>query len=114
MASSRFCLVVLLLAQLPFLSAHAVSLGTASGLFEVNASGVATYTVPIQVLPGVNGVEPKLALVYSSQQGNGLTGVSWLYDPRLGRFVSADSIIPDLEDPQSLRCRAWMLESGCA
>lgn len=51
--------------------------GTTSGSFDVNANGAATYTVPLQTPPGINGLELKLALVYNSQQGNGLLGVGW-------------------------------------
>ncbi|QJQ01774.1 hypothetical protein C798_16490 [Herbaspirillum rubrisubalbicans Os34] len=47
------------------------------GQFQVGESGAATYTIPIQLPPGVGGMEPKLSLNYSSQAGNGLLGVGW-------------------------------------
>ncbi|WP_051517009.1 FG-GAP-like repeat-containing protein [Herbaspirillum sp. RV1423] len=47
------------------------------GQFQVSESGAATYTIPIQVSPGVGGMEPKLSLNYSSQSGNGLLGMGW-------------------------------------
>lgn len=47
------------------------------GQFSVNESGAATYTVPIRIPPGTAGIEPKLALSYHSQGGNGLLGVGW-------------------------------------
>jgi hypothetical protein len=47
------------------------------GQFAVNQSGAATYTIPIQVPPGIAGIEPKLSLNYNSQSGNGLLGVGW-------------------------------------
>ena len=47
------------------------------GQFQVSESGAATYVIPIQVSPGVAGMEPKLSLNYSSQSGNGLLGMGW-------------------------------------
>jgi RHS repeat-associated protein len=35
------------------------------------------------------------------------------YSPRLGRFVSADSIVPDYEDPQALNRYAYVLNNPC-
>lgn len=51
--------------------------GKVSGTFAVSPSGAATYRIPIDVPPGVAGMEPRLALSYSSQAGNGLLGVDW-------------------------------------
>ena len=43
----------------------------------VTPSGALSYTLPIVVPPGTRGAEPRLALAYGSQAGNGLFGVGW-------------------------------------
>ncbi|MBX3660723.1 MAG: VCBS repeat-containing protein [Ramlibacter sp.] len=47
------------------------------GALSAGPSGAAGYSLPIQVPPGLAGMEPKLELAYSSQSGNGLLGVGW-------------------------------------
>lgn len=42
---------------------------------EVSALGASTYELPIQVPPGIVGVEPLLSLQYNSQQGEGIAGL---------------------------------------
>jgi Salmonella virulence plasmid 65kDa B protein len=64
------------------LSAVVPSVAVANGFhtahqFAVSESGAAAITVPIQVPRGIGGMEPQLALSYSSGSGNGLLGLGW-------------------------------------
>ena len=60
-----FCLSTTLQAQ---------TVGTTPGQFSVD-QGVASYTVPIAVPPGVAGMEPSLGLQVSSPGSNGVAGL---------------------------------------
>ncbi len=51
--------------------------GETAGQLSVSLSGAATYNIPIEVPPGLNGVVPQLSLNYSSQSGNGMAGYGW-------------------------------------
>ncbi len=45
---------------------------------QVEASGgAAAVSIPIEVAPGRHGMQPGLALAYSSRGGNGLAGMGW-------------------------------------
>lgn len=41
------------------------------------SGGAASYSIPIIVPPGRNGVQPSISLSYSSKQGSGIAGVGW-------------------------------------
>ncbi|NKB39015.1 MAG: tandem-95 repeat protein [Gammaproteobacteria bacterium] len=51
--------------------------GVLPGDHNVSGSGAASYTLPIAVPAGTNGMQPSLSLSYSSQNRNGLVGYGW-------------------------------------
>lgn len=53
------------------------ALGYTPATFNVSRYGAATYDIPIWAPPGPQGLQPSIALHYSSQQGNGPVGVGW-------------------------------------
>ena len=54
---------------------HAIPFyGALSGQFAVSATGGATYSVPIEVPPGIGGTQPQVSIVYNSQSGLGNVG----------------------------------------
>ncbi|MFC7205947.1 SpvB/TcaC N-terminal domain-containing protein [Comamonas endophytica] len=67
------------LASLAFLVVHAQTTVPVklAGDFSVSSSGAAVYRIPIQLPPGIAGTQPKLALLYNSQAGNGIMGMGW-------------------------------------
>ena len=48
--------------------------GTTEGQLTVSLNGIANYSIPISVPPGISGVEPQISIDYNSQ--NGLTGTA--------------------------------------
>jgi RHS repeat-associated protein len=50
------------------------SVGACRGVASVSGSGAASYQIPIDVLPGINGLQPQFSITYNSQAGNGLLG----------------------------------------
>ncbi len=54
-----------------------IEVGTLAGKLKVLPNGATTYRVPLNVPPGINGMQPQLALAYNSRGGNGEFGVGW-------------------------------------
>ncbi len=50
--------------------------GSIPGQFSVN-QGAASYAIPLELPPGVAGMQPELSISYSSSGGNGIMGVGW-------------------------------------
>lgn len=51
--------------------------GSIPGQFAVSPTGAATYTIPIEVPAGINGMQPNISVGYSSQAGYGTLGTGW-------------------------------------
>jgi len=60
----------------PLLGSAAAQMIT-PGSFGVSPHGEGTYSIGIQIPPGIAGIEPSLTLLYSSDSGNGRLGVDW-------------------------------------
>lgn len=73
----RFLRFTVVLSSLATGSLNAATQIGIPGKFEVTPIGAASYTIPIEVPPGVGGMEPKLAFVYNSRAGNGILGMGW-------------------------------------
>src|SRR3954463_9885061 len=51
--------------------------GVLEGSANVSPDGTGTYTIPIKLPRGVAGLQPTLALSYSSRNTDGLAGWGW-------------------------------------
>jgi RHS repeat-associated protein len=54
-----------------------LQVGSLPGIVDVSPTGAATYSMPIDVLPGAMGMQPQISVVYNSMAGNGLLGMGF-------------------------------------
>lgn len=66
------------------------AVGATKGMFDVDLLGNATYTIPLEVPPGI--VKPSLALVYNSSSGNGPVGFGWSLVGAVSRIARCPKI----------------------
>src|SRR5262245_52637424 len=78
-ARSFFRFGILLAAVIAAASAGSAlaAVGRTEGAAAVTPLGTATYSVPLDLPSGINGLTPSLSLIYSHRAGNGLLGVGW-------------------------------------
>lgn len=69
---------LLIAAWLPMTSAGAVEIaGEVDAQIVVGSGGALEYSVPVPIVPGTAGMQPKLTLTYNSQGGAGPLGAGW-------------------------------------
>ena len=65
--------------------------------------------------PGPSGTPANVPYKYTGQERDSSTGLMYYearyYDPKLGRFISADTIVPSLLDPQALNRYTYVLNN---
>ena len=59
------------------LSAQPGPVGSLGGDINVSSTGTASYSIPIEVVPGTQGMQPNLSVTYGSATGRGLLGEKW-------------------------------------
>ncbi len=72
-------LCILLILPLSILQGQNTDLpvGSLPGTADVSSLGAATYTIPIEVVPGTQGIQPSLNITYSSISGTGPLGMGF-------------------------------------
>ena len=54
-----------------------LAVGSLQGAFNVTPNGSASYSVGLDLPPGIAGLKPSIGISYDSQAGNGLLGMGW-------------------------------------
>src|SRR5688572_6088935 len=74
----RSALTTVVLVTLGLVNGTATAaVGRTAGTFDVSSTGAANYFIPIWAPPGPAGMQPKMALTYSSRSGSGPLGPGW-------------------------------------
>ena len=69
--------IILLFVQLAIATTGQSQPAVLPANIDVSAIGAATYTIPIEVIPGTAGIQPNLSIAYSSMSGFGVMGQKW-------------------------------------
>src|SRR5262245_58115656 len=74
MAALRLRLLWIVAMLLGFVTA---TYGQSQANHAVNPDGSFGYSIPIEIPPGIRGVQPTLSLLYNSNGPNGMLGQGW-------------------------------------
>ena len=73
---SLFVIINLIIAT-SYAQNTSLPVGSIPGSADVTAMGAATYNIPIEVVPGTQGVQPNLRVAYNSMANTGILGSQW-------------------------------------
>lgn len=70
-------LLVCIIFNCSFTNGQSNVMGSLGGEFLILPNGIANYSIPIEVVPGTQGVQPNLQVTYNSLSGRGILGQGW-------------------------------------